>query len=141
MTRILLILLSCCSLLLTACKKDLGKIYGKVEYGVVADKFGTVQMKPAAGATVRIYKGYSNSGKASSGLTPFATIKTDDKGMYSFNDLSQGNYYLTAFLEVQDVFTPDQPAEKVKLSNGAFNTIAVMLIEGQSIRKDITIQK
>lgn len=143
MKNILILLILTCTLSFVSCKKDTGKIYGKVEYAVNVLENGAVvaKMKPAAGASVRIYKGYTNEGQASSGLTPLTTVKTDANGMYTLDGLSQGNYYLTAFLEVQDVFTPGEPAQTVKLSNGAYNTIAVMLIEGQSIRKDITIQK
>lgn len=143
MNRFLLVLVSICMISFASCKKDDGSIYGKVVYAVKVQEDGSLveKMKPAVGATVRIYKGYTNEGSASSGLTPIGTVKTDANGAYKFDDLSQGNYYLTAFADITDTFVPGQPAETVKMSNGAYNTIAVMLIEGQSVKKDITISK
>lgn len=143
MNKLLIGFISICIFSFSSCKKEDGAIYGKVVYAVKVQENGGVveKMKPAINATIRIYKGYSNEGSASSGLTPVSTVKTNENGVYKFDDLDQNNYYLTAFAEVTDVFEPGKSAETVKMSNGAYNTIAVMLVEGQSVKRDITISK
>lgn len=143
MNKLLLAFVAVCFFAFSSCTKEDAKIYGTVVYSVNVDDNGAViaKLKPAAGATVRLYNGYSDEGEASSGLTPRATVKTDSKGGFVFDGLPQGNYYLTAFVEVEDVFEPGGASEKVKLSNGAYNTIAVMVIEGQAVKRDITVDR
>ncbi|MFV0506264.1 MAG: carboxypeptidase-like regulatory domain-containing protein [Bacteroidales bacterium] len=114
------------ALVFSACKEELGEINGTVTATV-----NGVSMRVGK-ATVRIYGvKLADEGTISgdSGITPIEETTTDPEGNYMFDNITEGNYWITAVATI----------EEVKYGTSPYNPTGVYLPKGQVEQADLVI--
>ncbi|TDO05669.1 carboxypeptidase-like regulatory domain-containing protein [Sunxiuqinia elliptica] len=112
----------------SSCEKDDATLYGNV--------YATLEGEQTAisESTVRIYSvKLADDGviQGGSNLTPIAETTTNAEGYYSFNDLPEANYWITAVATVNGE----------KYGTNPHAPVGVYLPSGQSEKKDIIISE